>query len=334
MDKGKAEFFYFSTPIRGKRLLILFVLLVYGCSSTEAPSIRTPDSTTQKHLRELISTLPPDSSVRRSLEAGAIGNGSREAWMNDMSGAGLLEVMFEIHGVWRTGLGFHPIGVQRIIYRSKYDGPSAQVTDPSQIETFVKSGLQAKLQGIAFAKSRNARWPMEARFSLLGVKCFVDVYLFDDEWVNDVWRSTSTPVLGSYDPSAAPLLEAAKIGDVVSTSVLLKTERFSKSSLSKALFDAVAYPSDNTDVIRMLLAAGADPNATREEGTSVLMESIDHWNAHNIRFLITAGADPSLKNRAGDTASSKLSAAIKQALRSGQVPPYVEELGSVLGSSD
>lgn len=308
----------------------LFLTLL-GCSSQLTRPARTPDAEARQHIQELISSLPPDSSIRRTLEGEQYAKGIHEPWMDDMSSSGLREAMFEVHGVWRTGSGFRPKSVERIVYRTKYDGPGSQLTDTERISKIHASGLEAKLQEAALAKSRDARWPFESRFSLLGVNCFVDVYLFDDEWIADHWRFTNTPVLAAYDPSETPLFSAAQVGDLLGVSNSLNTLTFSRNELNNALSGAVSYPSDNTNVIRLLIKAGANPDTVRSDGTTLLMESIDYLNESNIRLLVASGADRSRKNRAGDTAFSILNMQVERARKSGRpLPRYVEDLAGLL----
>ena len=57
------------------------------------------------------------------------------------------------------------------------------------------------------------------------------------------------------------------------------------------LHEAAAASHDNSEVIKALIAAGADANARDKDGVSAL-----HWAAHNentavIKILLQAGAD-------------------------------------------
>jgi hypothetical protein len=309
------------------QLLAILILIPVGCSQGHEPA-RKPGTSTQAQIRKMILSLPEDSSVRRSLEMGQYGDGVHESWMDHMQEAGLREVVFEIHGVWRTGLGFKPKGVGQVIYRTKYDGPGAQLTDPAQISQIEKSGLEAELREAAIRKAGRATWPFEAKFSALGITSFAYVSLFDNEWIADRWRSTNTPVLGSYDPNSWPLTSAAQVGDLLSVSTLLKTRDFSKEDLDNALFAAVSYPSDNTDVIRRLVESGADPNASRSYGTTVLMEAVDFSNENNMKLLVAMGANRAQKNHAGDTALSILQKRTAGAPK--PIPSYVQRLISLL----
>jgi len=79
----------------------------------------------------------------------------------------------------------------------------------------------------AMHKAKTADWSFESRFSLLGIKCFTEIVLFDNEWVADQWRFTNTPFLMAYDPEKWPLFSAAKAGALLSFATLLKQQKLS-----------------------------------------------------------------------------------------------------------
>src|SRR5207248_1230880 len=57
---------------------------------------RVPDAAAQRHIRQVIDSLAPDSSIRRNMEAGHFGKGIHEPWMDDMKRAGVKEATFEV----------------------------------------------------------------------------------------------------------------------------------------------------------------------------------------------------------------------------------------------
>lgn len=67
-----------------------------------------------------------------------------------------------------------------------------------------------------------------------------------------------------------------------------------------ALHNAVA--EDRTDVVEVMLGAGANPNVTLADGTTPLMFATRGGDVEVVRILIQAGAVPYLKNEDGETA--------------------------------
>jgi len=59
---------------------------------------------------------------------------------------------------------------------------------------------------------------------------------------------------------------------------------------------------DHAAVVKMLLAAGADPNALDALGATALTEAAGTGNADNIRALLAAGADVGAANEGGRAA--------------------------------
>ena len=55
--------------------------------------------------------------------------------------------------------------------------------------------------------------------------------------------------------------------------------------------------------VRLLLAAGADMNATDNAGYTALIVAAAHGHAEIVRLLLAAGADTEATNRDGNTAS-------------------------------
>ena len=294
---------------------------------------RVPDAAAQIHIRQVIDSLAPDSLVRRTLEDGHFGTGIHEPWMDDMKRAGVKVTMFEVHGVWRVSTRFQPQTTKRLIYRKKYDGPGSQITDVRELARFQESGLQAKLQDAAFQEATKAFWigdhvPEE------GEACIVEIYLFDDEWVSR--HTTNVPKISRYNPEEFPLGYAALAGDLATVQKQLAAQQFSRDQLNTALFAAVSFPSDNTDVISLLLRAGADVNASRRpNGTTALMDSVDTLTLSNIKLLLASSADVSRKTTDGWTAYSLAMQQMKQFRDQGKQPPdYMSEILELLKPSN
>jgi Ankyrin repeats (3 copies) len=335
-----------------------WVLLLYGCT-TEAKT-RLPDPAAQRRIERVISELPVDSSLRRSLEMRYVNrdgqrhldeinrltsnirlrhvleeafmpDGIHEPWMDDMNRAGVKSVMFEVHGVWNTYTHFHPHLTKRIIYRRSYDGPGSQITDLHELTKFRESGLEAELQEAAFRKSKKAIWIGADSPPKDGEACIVNVYLFDDEWLVDDGFSTNLPGIGRYNPEEFPLGYAAALGDLLTVRQQLSAQKFPEHLLDVALFQAVHYPSDNTDVISLLLKAGANVNAKQRDGTTPLMDAVASLNLTNIKLLLSSGADVNQKDNMGWTAYSLAQRQVKQFQESGSPQPeYMPEILKLL----
>jgi uncharacterized protein len=63
------------------------------------------------------------------------------------------------------------------------------------------------------------------------------------------------------------------------------------------------------EVCRILLAAGADVNATQHGGYTPLHEAAQHGDTEMTELFLSAGADPSLTTEAGETAAATAAAA-------------------------
>ena len=74
-----------------------------------------------------------------------------------------------------------------------------------------------------------------------------------------------------------------------------RTVDFGKTPLHEAL------DSGDTELVRLLLEHGADPNATDVEGRTLLHWAAEGAAAPTIELLLDHGADPTLKNADGDT---------------------------------
>lgn len=96
----------------------------------------------------------------------------------------------------------------------------------------------------------------------------------------------------------APLTPVVLTGDAVGTEAVLKSRRFSQKELNLALFAAVISRYDNSDVINLLVQAGADVNARADYGVTALMFA----KPCNLQPLLEVGADLSARDKWGKDA--------------------------------
>jgi ankyrin repeat protein len=66
-----------------------------------------------------------------------------------------------------------------------------------------------------------------------------------------------------------------------------------------------AAASGRADIVRLVLQAGADPNARQQMGWTALHAAAAHDNTEMAQALLDAGADPSLRNDDSQTAADK-----------------------------
>jgi hypothetical protein len=310
-------------------LLCLTLCLFFDPADTQSQGL--PDGPTRASVAEVIAQLPPFDSMRRTLKQGHFGDGVHAQWMDEMKRAGVKTASFEVSGVWHTVTLFQPEKIVRIIYRSRYAGPNSQITDPEGLTRLRTSGLQSKLQEAAFQKSTKATWIGIDSPPREGDQCIVDIYLYDNEWLADDAFSTTSPGIGRYNPEEFPLAYAALAGDIRGVKESLSAQQFPEDRLNTALFVAVQYPADNTDVISALLQAGANVNAMRTGGSTLIMDAAAHLTVSNVQLLLSSGANLSAKTSSGQTAYDIALEQIKQITGdTTSLPAYATQLLELL----
>ncbi len=103
------------------------------------------------------------------------------------------------------------------------------------------------------------------------------------------------------------LMKAATNGDTATAEVLLEhganvrlTDHDGETALAIAVTNGMA--KDTFGVVNLLLKAGADPNARRPGGLSMLGLAVMRWDVRTVESLIAAGADPNVADDTGRTA--------------------------------
>ena len=89
-------------------------------------------------------------------------------------------------------------------------------------------------------------------------------------------------------------------GDALGTQALLRSHKFGKKKLDRALFAAVLSRYDNSAVVKLLLDAGADVNARTPDGSTPLMSAVG--GPCNLRPLLDGGADLNARDKWGRNA--------------------------------
>jgi ankyrin repeat protein len=118
------------------------------------------------------------------------------------------------------------------------------------------------------------------------------------QWPDEV--AGESPVTPS-DPRATQLMDALRSGDRTTFEKLLRDDadaaKLKGSHGSTPLMYAAVY--GDTDSVRLLLAAGADPNARNEAGATALLWAVDDLD--KTRLLLKAGADANARTDDGRT---------------------------------
>ena len=122
------------------------------------------------------------------------------------------------------------------------------------------------------------------------------------ELYDDPWLLSPLTAISSEDSRHHPLLDAAASEDVTKLHQALANHNFSQRELDTALFQAVIAERDNTEVMEILMRAGANVNA-RSGGVgdkTLLMAAI--YNPVHLLFLLKSGARIDDKDAYGNTA--------------------------------
>jgi ankyrin repeat protein len=88
-----------------------------------------------------------------------------------------------------------------------------------------------------------------------------------------------------------------------------------RNAMKVAVINSAAA-SGRADLVKLVLAAGADPNARQMAGYTALHAAAAHHNVEMTQALLDAGADPSLRSDDGQSAADKAGPAVAALLKS------------------
>jgi ankyrin repeat protein len=130
--------------------------------------------------------------------------------------------------------------------------------------------------------------------------------------------STDTTVVKGYSNDGFTALHLATFfGQPEAAEELLRhgadVSAVSNNAMKVAVINSAAA-SGRADVVKIVLAAGADPNSRQMMGWTALHAAAARDSIEMVQVLLDAGADPTLQNDDGQTAADKAGAAVAELL--------------------
>ena len=267
----------------------IFLLLVVGVSWPTQQQPLSPE----KHVQQVIASLPSGSEFRRQLEKGARGNGVHQDWMSLMRSLGVRRAVLILDFEWHG----KPVKIipRHAIYFDKYDTDCAQIMDPDRLQKIRTSGLEKQLEEFAIEKTASAHW------FYVDKKPHAKRGTSRVEFMDDEWLPNAPPILRpSEDTGKISLIQLISIGDEKRVAETV-SRPLSHAELDGALF-AASSNIDDSCIISTLLKAGANPNAQNTEKQAPLMYASEAGHIGNVKTLLQAGADVNAQNISGKTA--------------------------------
>ncbi len=275
------------------RLAIVFVVCVGFATCLAAQSKPLSRQKKEDHIERLAESLPRYSQLRKFLEGGVHGTGERKEYMDSMTAKGVKRAVVGIRGKWVDG-GPTDLSTVSHMYFGEYDSSASRIVDQRKLMDIQKGGLEQALDEVALQRARIGRFLGDST-KLNGKSIYEEVEFFDDPWI---WDAPPSPW---DDSSVSPLVRAAMLGDSVEADRLLRERKPNSIDLDRALLESIQSYSDNSELIRLLLHAGADVNTRRLADGSTPLILAAHRPAY-IRMLLDAGAKPDEKDRWNKTA--------------------------------
>ncbi len=262
-----------------RSLPVLAILLAFaGAGAAE-------QAATETNAQKLVESLPPYSWLRTELRGGVKGDGKDEPYRQRMRQLGIRRAFLQLGAVWRHGR-VEEVRVFRRVYFVKYDGPHSQADEQLQ-EVIRTSGLAALLDEAALQRGIRSKWWMGPDSRARRPK---NTQLqASAEFLDDSGLPERPTIFGVSAYGMWPLSDAAEAGDAKEVKQLLGSAKFSQLLLNAALLRAVTNVYDNSDVIDLLLQAGADINARTSLGQTALMLATG-WSPTQVHVLLERGA--------------------------------------------
>jgi hypothetical protein len=275
-----------------------FLIAVLLLATSDVALGQSPDagsSAARKHVEGIVNTLP-NTAFRKFIEHSALGAGTSQPYMSAMERTDVKRALIDVRGFSRRGELENPQIASRVYFR-KYDGRGAKITDPGVLQALSATELPSLLDQAAIEKAKEVRpFCVHTCPDLEGKQVLVQVELYDDPWL---LPSPPSIVLDVSRPPA--LLNATGFGDADLLRQILQNKQFTRRELSLALWEAVSEYRDNTEVMELLVLAGADVNFRMgEDKKTVLMVALR--NPVHVKFLIEAGARVNDKDCCNETA--------------------------------
>jgi hypothetical protein len=243
---------------------------------------------------QLLSKIPECSVLRSAIGKSISGRAEDQSYMELMRQNGVERALFEVQAVLHADKPEQIHIVRRLYFRDS-DAPNSQISDDSSFSRIQGSGLSARLDEIARTRVLSAPIYHGVDPQLTPIK---NVSSFVEFLASPILEEQPVRLTRSVRPN--PLRDAVLHEDALTTRELLRSKKFSKDELGKALIYAVQSRYDNSAVIHALLNAGADVNVKAGFDMTPLMLAVDH--PCNIPPLLNAKANLNARNKWGRTA--------------------------------